>query len=49
MTTKRPIKKRNPVVQAMMTRSQKAGHHGDKRKQASKQACRKSSRDLLHG
>lgn len=33
-------KRRNPVVQAMMLRSAKAGRHTDKRKQASKKACR---------
>jgi len=33
-------KKRNPVVQAMMARTAKAGSHGDKRKARSKKACR---------
>lgn len=37
---KKAPKKRNPVVQAMMLRSAKAGRHPDKRKQASKKACR---------
>jgi hypothetical protein len=33
-------KKRNPVVQAMMTRTAKAGRHPDRRKALSKKACR---------
>lgn len=33
-------KRRNPVVLAMMARSAKAGRHSDRRKQASKKACR---------
>ena len=33
-------KHRNPVVLAMMARSAKAGRHTDKRKRASKKACR---------
>ncbi len=33
-------KRRNAVVMAMMIRSAKAGRHTDKRKQASKKACR---------
>ena len=33
-------KRRNPVVLAMMARSAKAGKHPDKRKAASKKACR---------
>ena len=41
---RKQTKRRNPVVQAMMARSQKAGHPGDKRKRASKQACRKTSK-----
>ncbi len=35
-----PPKRRNAVVQAMMARSAKAGRHTDRRKQASKRACR---------
>ena len=33
-------KRRNAVVLAMMARSAKAGRHTDKRKRASKKACR---------
>jgi len=33
-------KRRNPLVLAMMARSAKAGRHTDKRKRASKKACR---------
>ena len=37
---KKISKPRNMVVVAMMMRSAKAGRHTDKRKQASKKACR---------
>ena len=40
MKRKPSPKRRNPVVQAMMRRSAKAGRHADKKKQASKRACR---------
>lgn len=35
-----PPKRRNTVVQAMMSRSAKAGPHGDRRKAESRRACR---------
>jgi len=35
------MKTRNPVVIAMILRSQKAGRHIDKKKQQNKKACRK--------
>ncbi len=34
------LKRRNTVVQAMMARSAKAGRHTDRRKEASRKACR---------
>lgn len=34
-------KERNPVVVAMMKRSQKAGRHKNKRKENNKNLCRK--------
>ena len=37
---KKAPKRRNPVVQAMIARSAKAGRHTDKRKEASRKACR---------
>ena len=39
-------KKRNPVVIAMMLRSQKAGRHIDRKKEANKKACRKKIKSL---
>tara|TARA_R100001510_G_C7644236_1_gene201705 strand:- start:6 stop:140 length:135 start_codon:yes stop_codon:yes gene_type:complete len=39
-------KKRNPVVQAMIRRSQKAGRHIDRKKQANKKECRKKIKNL---
>ena len=33
-------KRRNAVVQAMIARSAKAGRHTDRRKEASRKACR---------
>ena len=39
----KPTKKRNMVVVNMMQRSAKAGRHPDKKKQASKKACRKGA------
>ena len=35
-----PPKRRNAVVQAMIARSAKAGRHTDRRKEASRKACR---------
>ncbi len=35
------MKQRNMVVRNMIARSQKAGHHGDKKKKQSKTLCRK--------
>jgi len=40
MKKRRPPKRRNHVVQAMMVRSQKAGCHRDKKKEVSRKACR---------
>tara|TARA_R100000008_G_scaffold53483_1_gene32463 strand:+ start:146 stop:283 length:138 start_codon:yes stop_codon:yes gene_type:complete len=40
MKKKKAPKRRSMVVVAMMMRSAKAGRHTDKRKQASKKACR---------
>ena len=40
MKKKKAPKRRSMVVLAMMMRSAKAGRHTDKRKQASKKACR---------
>ena len=37
---KKGAPKRNPVVQAMIARTAKAGTHGDERKERSKKACR---------
>ena len=39
-----PPKKRNAVVQAMMRRSAKAGRHKDRKKEASRLACRRGHR-----
>ena len=36
----KPPKRRNAVVLAMMARSAKAGRHTDRRKEASRKACR---------
>lgn len=38
--SKKAPKRRNPVVQAMIARSAKAGRHTDRRKEASRKACR---------
>lgn len=40
MKKPKPPKRRNPVVQAMIARRQKAGRHKDKKKEASRKACR---------
>lgn len=37
---KKSLSKRNMVVYTMIMRSAKAGHHPDRKKQASKRACR---------
>lgn len=39
-----PPKRRNAVVQAMKLRSAKAGHHTDRKKEASRRACRQKYR-----
>ena len=39
-----PPKRRNAVVQAMKSRSAKAGYHTDRKKEASRRACRQRYR-----